>query len=204
MLMLSLGSWSGRDAASQYDDSDRYTPSDSPEYRATSPGSSFSRYESDSEASGAFSPQYEVTSPSYSPRGSQDGAADKTTAPAQPIIAAGAIHKQPALAHSAPASDAASHGHATTESASAGHGSCDVTGRAFKVFQNAAASPQKADTARPSTARGRNSTQQRNRRSAFCFARPTIAPAAPETHAASAEEHSLDRAQVSSRCQVPA
>ena len=54
---------SGRDAASQYDDSDRYTPSDSPEYRATSPGSSFNRYESDSEASGAFSPQYEVTSP---------------------------------------------------------------------------------------------------------------------------------------------
>ena len=197
-------SWSARDAAGQYDDSDRYTPSDSPEYRATSPGFSFSRYESDSEASGAFSPQYEVTSPSYSPRGTQDGAADKTTAPAQPIISAAATYKQPASAHFAPASDAASHGRATTESASAGQGSCDVPAQAFKVFQNAAASPQNADTARPSTARGRSSTQQRNGRSAFCFARPTFAPAAPETHAASAGEQCLDRAQVSSRCQAPA
>ena len=80
----------------------------------------------------------------------------------------------------------------------------DVPAQASRPQENAAATPDSADIARPSTARGRDSTQQR---SAFCFARPPRTQAdEPEklTHAASAEDGAFSRAQVSSSRQATA
>ena len=197
-------SWCDEDTPGQRDGSERYSQPGSPEYRATSPGFSFRGSDSASQASGAFSPQYEVTSPSYSPRGSQLGAPGEPVSPLQPMMSAAAAHDEQAPPQSAAASDAKSDGHATTESASIGQASSDEPAQASRPQENAAAPPDSADSARPSTARGRGSTQQR---SAFCFARPTKTQAdEPEklTHAASAEDEALSRAQVSSSCQAPA
>ena len=190
------------EAESQHDGSERYSPPGSPEYRATSPGFSFSRSENGSEASGAFSPQYEVTSPSYSPRGSHDGATSESAIPDLPIQPLTANQDLPPV-HFAVAADATSLGHATTEPASAGQRSPDIPAQAFRLFKNAAASPDKPDAARPSTAHGRNTTQQRTRRSAFSFARPASTHASENlTHAASPENGAVSRAQVSSGCQA--
>ena len=144
-----------------------------------------------------------MTSPSYSPRGSHDGATGESAVPDLPIKPLTANQDLPPV-HFAVAADATSLGHATTEPAVAGQESPDIPAQAFRLFKNAAASPDKPHAARPSTAHGRNTTQQRTRRSAFCFARPASAEAASEnlTHAASPENGAVSRAQVSSGCQA--
>ena len=199
-------SWADRDTPGQGDGSECYSPPGSPVYGPTSPSFSFRGSESDSssEASGAFSPQYDVTSPSYSPRGSQDGASGEAVAFDELTICAAAaqqasLHAEASLHHNP-------HGHATTESAPAGQGSSDVPAQPSKLSAFAAASPHQADVARPSTARGRDTTQQHAERSAFCFVRPTRTETAPEAliHATSTENRALGRAQVSSSSQAPA
>ena len=190
-----------RDTPGQGAGSERYSPPSSSEYRATSPSFSFRGSENGSESSSAFSPQYEVTSPSYSPQRSQDGPSGKAAAVDEPTTFAAAAHQ--ASLHAS--FNAKPHGHAT-ESAFAGQGSSDVPVQTSRLLAIAVASPHQADIARPSTARGRNSTQQHVERSAFCFARPPRTQTAPETltHAASAEDGALGRAQVSSSYKAPA